>query len=320
MASREMTVGSDTDNYIALFEKCSMYKWEILNMNLHFEKGFLIFNVLLSYLHISPRVFLCIMSFIFSYAAYKFIDDNSDNPLMSVLLFINLMFLYESMNTMRQFLALSTVLLFGFNYVKNKKPLKYIMIVLLASLFHVTALAALFIYPIYHLKYSKKIVFVIVLASILGLIFLSWIYPLLSTLLGREAYYINMIGELKLGNLVSTLIFLSMYVFSLIILSGKDLKKYSFYLYSLLFATALCFVSINMAVLSRVSQYYTIFSIIALPNIINANIGKSKAMIEFVIIGLFMTYSSVIMINKPEWNSAYDYKTCLIPEEGYICE
>lgn len=320
MASREMTVGSDTDEYLALFEKCSLYKWDILNMSTHFEKGYLVLNVLLSYLHISPRVFLCIMSFIFSYAVYKFIKDNSDNPLMSVLLFINLLFLYQSMNIMRQFLALSVILLFGFNFIKNKQLIKYVVAVLVASLFHTTALIALFIYPIYHLRYSKKIVLIAILIAIFGSILLSQIYLPLSSLLGREAYYVDMIGEAKLGNLISTLIFLSMYVFSLLVTAGKDRQKYSFYLYSLLFAAVFYCVSINMAVFSRVSQYYAIFSIIALPNIIEANIRESKIIVESLIVGLFITYASIVMINRPEWNSAYDYKTCLMPGEGYVCE
>ena len=81
VASREMTVGSDTSTYLDLFKKSSIYKWDIINMKSYFETGYLTFNVLLSYLNVTPRLFLCIMAFVCCFAIYKFIKDNSNNYL-----------------------------------------------------------------------------------------------------------------------------------------------------------------------------------------------------------------------------------------------
>ena len=224
------------------------------------------------------------------------------------------------MNIMRQFLALSIVLAFGFDLVKEKKLFKFILIVLLASLFHTTALVALVIYPMYNMKYSRKTVWLIVGGVVVVTALLSQIYPLITSLIGHEANYVDTIGEVKLGSFISMLIFLVMYLFSLFVTRKKDRQKFSFYLYSFLFATAIYGISINMAVLGRASQYCAIFSIIALPNIIEANIKESKLIVESFIIVLFMLYASIITLNKPEWNSAYNYKTCLLSEDGYVCE
>ena len=189
-----------------------------------------------------------------------------------------------------------------------------------ASLFHSSALLAFFIYPLYHMKYTRKAVFIIAISSIVMVLFLSRIYPLVAAFLDKGTYYMERIGDIKMANLIAMLIFILMYVFSLIVIKREKRQDYSFYLYTLLFSAAIYFVSINMSVLNRVTQYYAIFSIIALPNIIEANIKESKLLVKSAIIGLFMLYSSVIMYNKPEWNSAYNYKTCLFPEEGYICD
>ena len=79
IASREMTIGNDTSAYLSLFKKCDTYKWDILDMGSYFERGYLAFNVLLSYLHVTPRLFLCIMALICGFSIYKFIKDNSNN-------------------------------------------------------------------------------------------------------------------------------------------------------------------------------------------------------------------------------------------------
>ena len=319
-ATREMTIGNDTPNYLRLFKNCDIYKWHYLSINSYYEEGFVVFNILLSYLHISPRLFLAIMAFIFSFAAYKFIKDNSNNYLMSVLLFINLLFFYQSMTMLRQFLAFSIIILFGFKYVKEKKLLRYILTIVFASLFHSSAVLAVFIFPLYHMKYSRKTVLLITIGSIVMALFLTRIYPLIASFLDKGTYYMERIGDIKIGNLIAMVMFLLMYVFSLIVIKKEKRQDYSFYLYALLFSAAIYFVSINMSVLNRATQYYAIFSIIALPNIVEANMKESKLIVESIIIGLFILYSSVIMYSKPEWNSAYNYKTCLFQEEGYICE
>lgn len=320
VGTRAMNVGNDTLSYLDLFKKSSIFKMSILDSNTYYEKGYLIFNVLLSYISSSSRFFMFAMSLIFNYAVFKFIKDNSKNYLLSVLMYINLLFFYQSMTMMRQFLALSIVLLFSFKYVKEKNLVKFLISIIVASLFHSTALIAVFIYPIYYLNYNRKRVLIIIIASIFALLSLNQIYPLIASILNKETYYITMVGETKLANIISTLIYSIMYIFSLCIVKQDKRQKYGFYLYSLLFASTICFVSINMAVLSRVSQYYAILSIIALPNLINLNLKNNKTIINMVIVLFMMLYSSIVMIYRPEWNSAFNYKSCIISQNEYYCK
>ena len=66
----------------------------------------------------------------------------------------------ESLNLMRQSMAVA-VTAYGFRYVYERKPLKYVSIVLLAMQFHITALLAVFIYPLYILVCVKRKYFVV---------------------------------------------------------------------------------------------------------------------------------------------------------------
>lgn len=319
-ATREFYIGNDTMGYLNLFEQCKEYGWEIFSINHYYETGFLALNVILGYLNISASFFLGIFALFFSYAVYKFIRDNSKNYLVSTLLYVNLMYFYQSMSMMRQFLALSIILLFGFKFIKEKKIIKYIGVVIAATFFHSTAILAIALYPIFHMKYKRKTVAILCVATIVIAALLANIYPILAQALNRETAYLEMIGETKLGNTISMLIFLVMYVFSVLVIKKDEKQKYGFYLYSMLFAAAIFCISINMAVLERAAQYFSIISIISLPTIIEDNFKESKLLLNTIVVSLFITYASTIMINKPEWNSAYNYKTCLLPEDGYVCE
>lgn len=61
-----------------------------------------------------------------------------------------------SLNLMRQSIAIS-IIFWAFKYVEHKCLKKYVICVLIASMFHVTALIGIIIYPLYYIvTYSKK--------------------------------------------------------------------------------------------------------------------------------------------------------------------
>ena len=310
VALRKTNIGNDTTEYINIFKNCSIYKWNYLNSNSRYETGYLIFNIILSYFSSNTRFFLIIMSFIFNFSVYKIIKENSKNYLFSILIYINLLFFYQSMTMMRQFLALS-VLLLSFNYIKEKKLLKYSLAVLLASSFHITAVLGIFIYPMYNMKFSYKKIFLYTIITLIVATLLNKIFPYLALITNRGEFYSQMIGEAKLANIILFLIYLVFSFFSYFIVSKKNIESNSFYLYSFIFSTLLYALSINTAILARVGQYFAIFSIISLPNVIYYNIKKSRLVFDSIIILLLVLYSSIIMVCRPEWNSAYNYESCI---------
>lgn len=319
VAFRKTTMGNDTLEYIDLFKKCSIYKLDFLKTNSYFESGYVIFNVLLSFISTKPRFFMIIMSLIFNYSVYKFIKENSENYLFSVIMYINLLFFYQSMSMMRQFFALS-ILLLSFNLVKQKKLIKYAISVIVASLFHSTAILGILIYPMYHIKYKKKNISLIIGSTIFIMVFFDSIFPIIAKLLNRADLYNSMIGDAKIANFISFLIFLVFYIFSLIVIPKNKKIECNFYLYSFIFSFSIYAISINMAVLSRACQYFAIFSIIALPNIINNYIKNKRLIYNFVVCFFLIMYASTIMLYRPEWNSAYNYQSCIGHWDDKYCE
>lgn len=319
VAFRKTSIGNDTMEYIKLFKNCSLYKWDFLGANSRYEIGYIIFNIILSYVSSNTRFFMIIMSLIFNYSVFRFIKDNSKNYLFSIIIYINLLFFYQSMSSMRHFFALSIILL-AFRFVKEKKLLKYLIMVLLASSFHIAALVSFLIFPLYHMKFNGKRVIIFSIFTFIISIFLSKVFPYLSILTNRSDYYNYMIGEAKLANIILFLIFFVFVMFSLIIIKKDNKELNNFNLYVLVISALLFSLSINIAVLARVAQFIAMFTVISLPNIIYYNIKEKRLIFELVISVFLILYSSIVMIYRPEWNSAYNYELCINNINGNECK
>ena len=74
-----------------------------------------------------------------------------------LLLFITFETYTLTFGILRQAIALSISLL-AFNFLDKRKPIKFILLVLFASLFHKTAAIFLLAYPFLFIKVNKKVI------------------------------------------------------------------------------------------------------------------------------------------------------------------
>jgi len=322
MASRDFNTGSDTKMYIRTFLTFSQNKWNSTIWGGYFEPLYAILNILLSYVSQNPRIIIVATSFVISYSFYKFIKDNSENYLLSVLIFIGLLFFYTSMNTIRQFMALSVILL-GFKFVKNKKIIPFLITILIAYLFHSSALVGLLLYPMYNMKYTHTRVLIIFAIAIVANVFVSDLINYIYQMIGRINYYDSRVGQENIANLIYMIIYLVMFLFSLFEIkkNKSDYSKKGFNLYVFVISSAISLIAMNMNILARVTTYFNVFSIICLPNIIEDNIKKinNKVVVNSIVVLFLILYSSTIIKYRPEWNTAFDYRSCIIKSNENIC-
>lgn len=308
---RAFEVGNDTSTYLLFFDKAVSLKWDIIGSN-YFEKGYVIYNILISYITQNHRMFIIITSFIFSICTIKFIYNYSKNPFLSLLIYIGLLFFYYSMTMLRQFFAM-VIILYAFKFVQNRNLLKYILSVIFASLFHSSAVIAIFIYPLYECKVNKRTLALIFTASIGGIIFIPKVINIILGFLGRGNFYTNKIGSNDIANVLYTLVYLLMF-FILYVLVGKNNKnktktEIDFYLLMLLVSSAINGIAINMNVLSRLAMYYTIFTIVGIPNMLfEIKSLKTRQVFYLFFIIFLILYSSVILELRPEWLGIDSYK------------
>ena len=130
------------------------------------------FNILLiviGYLLHLPQFYFIISSLLISIFFYYGIKQNSKDYLLSSLCFIGFPFFYlESMNIIRQFVAIAIVF-YAIRYIYEKNFTKYALLVLMASLFHISALIAFILYVSNIFEFNRhKNIFLIIISIFLG--------------------------------------------------------------------------------------------------------------------------------------------------------
>jgi len=152
MAFRSYTTGSDTPSYCSLFGRIAAASSPIKYISAsYFEPGYITYNWLLSRITTDPRILFVVSAAFITFSLARFTYKYVDNPGMFCCLFIGMMQFDFFLSAMRQGIAIA-ILLFAFDFLLERKPLRFIILCVLASTFHVSAIVFVFIYPFFKPK------------------------------------------------------------------------------------------------------------------------------------------------------------------------
>ena len=115
------------------------------------EKGFLIPMKFVSEVTDNYQVMFVIIAAVISTAVMLFIYFYCEKPYLGVFCFLSFGVFFNSMNFMRQMIA-ATIVLYAFQYIKKKQFFRFLVFVLLASAFHVSALIMVVFYFLLQIK------------------------------------------------------------------------------------------------------------------------------------------------------------------------
>ncbi len=165
---RAENVGLDTASYYTYIN------WAGSGILQNVEIGFIYFSKFLLRIINTPKFVVFVYSsltIIFIFLRFWTLRDKASYSLM-VFLYLALYF-QLSLNIMRQFFAVAIVF-FATYFLQNKKSIPYFIFVVIASLFHVTAILGIGIYIVYYWytteKAIKKILFSIVMLACIPVI------------------------------------------------------------------------------------------------------------------------------------------------------
>jgi hypothetical protein len=153
-ALRSVSVGGDNERYVIYFNYAYLPLLEYITTFRH-EIGYLLLNKLFYMIFKSYRSILVFTSLIYSYSLLRFIRRNSKSPPMSLYLAITSYFLGASFNNIRQSIAIS-FLLIGFEFIKERKFIKFIFFVLVSASFHRSSIIFIILYFLYDKKISMR--------------------------------------------------------------------------------------------------------------------------------------------------------------------
>lgn len=326
-AFRAENIGNDTVEYLRIFKDISL-AGDMSNYIWRYEIGYLWLNKILSLLTPQPQIILIVTSVIIMVGFARFIYKHSQMPWLSTYLFFTLGYYGMSMNTIRLSIAI-VIILFSYDYLRKQELIKFILAVILAFLFHRTAIVFLLAWPITKLKFNYKTVMYAGIGSVLIYTIFPIILRILLKIFPTYEYYLGSLylnGEIRLASVMNLLVGISIIVMGVFVnyhkqnntiayannntlnIAERKILDGQFMTLLLVAGTSVIFISFNFNLLNRVGDYFLVFSIVYLPNAIKQLKDKKlEILIIYTVVVLFFAYSTMILIMRPEWNIIYPY-------------
>lgn len=313
-ALRDISVGADTKQFCLAFSGIQNIPLSLALNNYRYEKGFIVLCKILGALFNNSQSLIIFTSIFIQYTVFKFIDNNSKNVALSILIYILLNSYFMFLSAMRQAIAIS-ILMIGFDkFYKNNKKVKFIISILLAMLFHSSAIFFIIILFIpKHRIYERKM-----LLLTLGITVGAFIFPnkffYFFTLNSKYSGYqeLTFFNGSEYAGFLNFMVCLTELIF-VYLFSRKNINKNgnicNFYLYILSINLILFSLSIHISIFIRLVVYLEIFNIIYMPNMIEElSIKDNKKIIIPIYVILIFVYWCITSIYRPEWYGVIPYK------------
>lgn len=307
---RDCTVGIDTKQFTGAFSKIINMSPKYFN-TLRYEYGFSYLCWILGKISSNPQILIFVTSFFINISIARFIYKNSDNVCLSTILYILCNFFFSYMNIMRQAIAIA-IILWGYEYLKGKKYIKFSIFVLFASFFHTSAFLALILIIFNNFEFDKKFLNITFIATILCFLFGKKFFLVLANMSPRLYEYVggNYDVENYFAALLEFMVYLVSFIFGIIVIDRKENNNKNNILIGIIgIVVVLSSLVMRVSIFNRFTHYFSIFLIIWMANVINEiKNGKKRLFVQGGIVALFMLYWLIIMIYRPEWYGAVPYK------------
>ena len=260
-------------NHIMMIQKDSSHHY--------MEIGFKKLVQLLAMINIEPRLVLIVVGVLTTWLFVSAIWEQSSNTAFSVFLFLSWGYYFFSYNTVRNFFALA-ISIYSMRFLRQRKRLYFILFVLLAALFHKSALSCLPSYFLSDIRWKKHYYFIVGIGILAALLlkeqlreFVFYFYP------GYEggAYDTERISYLNIVKAILAILL------CLICCKKVDEDKDNrLYFHLNVLALALYTGMYWIPEISRIGFYLNTTSIFLLPNVLEkVKNRKNKKLLKFVV-------------------------------------
>ncbi|WP_274378996.1 EpsG family protein [Alkalihalophilus pseudofirmus] len=329
VAFRDPSVGNDTLNYFWAFSNIAQENM-FASSDSRFEIGYIFLVRLLSNLGFDYFGFQVVTTFFIYFAFGSFIRRYSINYSLSIFIFLTMNMFFDTMNITRSYLALS-ILLLSVKFIEEKKPIKFLLLVGVATLFHTSAIIFLLLYPLSKVQWSyKKFIQIIIMGAAAGLLF-DKVVNIFVNLTGKYSSYLDgkyFTFENNIAIYVGlsiNLVFLLLGILvrnywpktdnsNLIKVDSKKVNcnnqniKSNIWFSAIVISFVISVAGLNSTIMSRVEMYFSVLYIVFIPDILsqirNYNI---KILVVIFIIILLLLYFFILMIYRPNWFGVIPY-------------
>lgn len=302
---RHLSIGADTIKYGYFFEQTANISWvtlwnERVDIFIHGsmgkDPGYIVFQKLIQEFTTNYRVYLILIAVIFILPLGIWIYRNSSNYLMSFIIYSCLFYSFFSITGTRQTIATAMVVFVGYKYIKERNLWLFLLLILIATSIHFSAICYLPFYYLANKEISNKYLILCGCTFLSIFIFKKNIFSLGSRLIGYDQY----LPYQGAGTWTFAIFLVSLVIVTLMkrndILMNNARSKH--YINALLIAVLLLpFTFVNPAAM-RVIQYFSLFIILLVPEIINTFQKKERL---FVFLVAASTLIILLIKNSPTY-------------------
>lgn len=293
-ALRGEGVGADYGSYEIYFNFFGKNSWQS-SLAWGIEPGYVLLCKIVYLFGGTYQVLLAVCSFISLLGIVSFIKRFSNQPILSMWLYITFLFYQSTYTRLRAAIAIS-IILFSVQYVMDRKPVKFLICIVLAVCFHTTALCSIVLYFIYNIKVNGKTILVTILLTTGVLVFGNSILSGIFTIFDQyDSKYNN--SDIVAGDGLNMLfVIFAIFIFicfgSYRIENARNYRNIDktksmrvFLLFPVTSIWLMCqAMALNFNLFSRVGDYFGVMTILLLPNIIEYLFVQNSKKIAIVII------------------------------------
>lgn len=275
LALRYVTVGVDVSRYVAYFQTMPYYSsLDALLISSRYELCYKLFNKFISFFTMNEQIFLSFVAIVSMVPVGRFIYKYSKMPLLSFALYIAFGYYSFNFSGLRQAMAFA-ITLSSYDYIRERKLSKFIICIILASLFHKSAFSFLPAYFITNLKLNKATVGIIMSLNMLLFLFRKQILTFVISTIYSSYHLVESTSFSWMTLCLVILLFGAIFYKDMMAVSEKNNALYVFLTVGV---SVMLYASVGTNVM-RVANYYYIFVILFIPEVMSSVKNKQLVML-----------------------------------------
>lgn len=301
---RHYSIGADTYQYKLYYEEMGNRSWSNLwadFINILYkgaegkDPGYAIFEKIIYTFTNNYQVYLIIIALIFTVPLGIWIYKNSREPFISFLIYLCLFFFFFGITGHRQTIATALVSLIGYKYIKERKLIPFIVLIFISSTIHKSALIFFPFYFLANKRITKRYLVTVFSIFPVLMVFRIPIALFFQSISGYEYGIYQGAGTANFTILLILTAFVTIWKYKIIRKNNPQSIHYVNALLISVLATPLTWVNPSAM---RVVQYYSIFLMLLVPEIIDAFKPKEKSLVYFIIIAILLM---LFIKNNPQY-------------------
>lgn len=280
-------VGTDFTGYVNLFYRA---RTTLVSDFLSYkEPGITLLAFIGGYIANNPIILFILTSIITITLYIVTIEKYSDTFILSILLYMFIGSWHGAFNGIRQYIA-AAIVFAGHRYIFEKKLIKYLLVIAIASLFHRTVLIMIPVFFLVGRKITFKNLFFTLIAVYAIRVSYDYLFSIMSFLKGSDQTQYNyMLTEV---NVYRVLVAFAPLVMAILLYRSVFFKneENSFYVMLMVVNAGFMLATSGSAYLARVGIYTEAFATLGLPRIIDGYREDNRKFLTIVIVLLYFAY------------------------------